>query len=171
VEALAVTDPHAPLPADPRTEPAIAADLARRAAMVAPVVLGVALWVRGGDGAWSAAFALGLVVVNFLFAAASLAWAARISPGFYMGTALGGYMVRLGLITVAVLLVRNMSWVDLPALGITLVAAHLGLLVWEMKAVSLTLAAPGLRPRNVSSNPSPRDAGAPSGRVREGAAS
>jgi hypothetical protein len=31
-------------------------------------------------------------------------------------------------------------------LGIVLVGTHLGLLMWEMKYVSLTLAAPGLRP-------------------------
>lgn len=159
--------PYAPPAPDPRTEPAIATDIARRALMAAPVVVGVAAVARGADGAASAGFALGLVVVNFLLSAASLAWAARISHGLYMGTALGGYLVRLGLITVAVLLVRDLSWVDLPTLGITLIVSHLGLLVWELRAVSLTLAAPGLRPpRPTSGRPDPSK----TDRAREGVA-
>lgn len=160
--------PYAPEAPDPRTEPAIASDLARRALIAAPVVVGVAALARGADGAASAAFALGLVVANFLLSATSLAWAARISHGLYMGTALGGYIVRLGLITVAVLLVRDLSWVDLPTLGITLIVSHLGLLVWELRAVSLTLAAPGLRP----ARPTPGRTDPPkTDRAREGVAS
>jgi len=34
----------------------------------------------------------------------------------------------------------------LPSLGITLIVAHLGLLFWEMRYVSLSLAHPGLKP-------------------------
>lgn len=136
---------HAPAPANPETEPAIAGDLARRGALLAPLAVLAAALVGGADGAASAAFALALVVANFLASAATLAWAARISPGLYLGTALGGYFVRLGLITVAVVLVRDLSWVHLPTVGITLIVAHLGLLTWEMRSISLTLAAPGLK--------------------------
>jgi len=134
------------------TEQAIARDIARHGLIAAPVILGVAAAFRGTDGLASAAFALALVVGNFLIAAASLTWAGRISPGTLIGTALGGYFVRLGIITVAVLAVHDMGWVDLPALGITLIVSHLGLLAWELRSVSLTLAAPGLksdRPRPV----------------------
>ncbi|MGA1359498.1 MAG: hypothetical protein ACO4A4_04375, partial [Ilumatobacteraceae bacterium] len=45
-----------------------------------------------------------------------------------------------------VMLVRNEPWVDLMALGLTLVISHLGLLFWEMRYVSATLAFPGLKP-------------------------
>jgi hypothetical protein len=41
---------------------------------------------------------------------------------------------------------RHVSWIDLPTLGFVLVGTHIGLLSWEAKHVSLTLAAPGLRP-------------------------
>lgn len=136
---------HAPAPANPETEPAIASDLARRGALLAPLAVIAAGLVEGSDGAASAAFALALVVANFFASATTLAWAARISPGLYLGTALGGYFVRLGVITVAVLLVRDFSWVHLPTVGITLIVAHLGLLVWELRSISLTLAAPGLK--------------------------
>lgn len=133
-------------PASPETEGAIADDLVRRGLMAAPLVVALGWFARGGDGAASAAFALVLVLINFLAASRSLAWAARISPGLYLGVAMGGYFVRLGLITVAVVLVRNMVWVDLPTVGVALAATHLVLLVWELRFVSLTLAAPGLKP-------------------------
>jgi hypothetical protein len=63
-----------------------------------------------------------------------------------MAATLFGYVLRLGLIALAVMLVRNETWVDLMALGLTLIVMHLGLLFWEMRYVSATLAFPGLRP-------------------------
>ena len=42
--------------------------------------------------------------------------------------------------------VRNAAWVDLLALGLTLVVTHLGLLFWETRYVSASLAFPGLKP-------------------------
>ena len=63
-----------------------------------------------------------------------------------MGGVLFGYLARLGLIFVAVLLVRDAAWISLPALGTTIIVTHLGLLVWELKYVALSLAHPGLKP-------------------------
>jgi hypothetical protein len=40
-----------------------------------------------------------------------------------------------------------MSWFMAWPLGLTLIATHLGLLVWELKFVSASLAFPGLKPR------------------------
>jgi hypothetical protein len=57
-----------------------------------------------------------------------------------------GYLLRLGLILLAVLLVRHAGWVKPVPLGITLIVTHLGLLVWEMKYVAASLAFPGLKP-------------------------
>ena len=85
--------------------------------------------------------------LNFTLAALSVGWAAKISPVMVGGVALGGYVVRLGLILVALVLLRHVSWIVLPWLGFTLVGAHLVLLFWEMRYVSMSLAAPGLRPR------------------------
>ena len=61
-------------------ESSLARDMARHAILAAPLVLLVAAIWRGWDGVWSAAFALVLVVINFLAAARSYEWAARISP-------------------------------------------------------------------------------------------
>ena len=77
---------------------------------------------------------------------ALLGWAARISLGLLMGVSLFGFLVRLGLITAAVLLVKDQAWVEPIPLAITLVVAHLGLLFWETRYVSASLAFPGLKP-------------------------
>ena len=63
-----------------------------------------------------------------------------------MGAVLFGYLLRLGLIMVAVLLVKDAGWISLPALGTTIIVTHLGLLVWELKYVSMSLTYPGLKP-------------------------
>jgi hypothetical protein len=131
----------------PPVEREVAFDLVRRGLLVAPVLIAVGGAVWGARGAWSTAFAIGLVLVNFLLAAALLGWAARISLAVLMGTVLAGYVLRLGLITVAVIAVRHQSWVNLVPLGFALIVTHLGLLWWEARHVSLTLAAPGLRPK------------------------
>ena len=100
------------------------------------------------DGAVAASIGYGIaiIIVNFLLSAYLLAWAARISLGLVASVALGGYAMRLALIFMAVWMVRETSWVRMVPLGITLIAAHLGLLVWELRHVSGTVAHPGLKP-------------------------
>ena len=131
----------------PPVERQVAFDMIRRAVPVLPVALGVAWLVRGTDGALSASFAILLVLANFALAAVMLTAAARVSLAALMGTALFGYLLRLALITVAVLLVKDMAWVDIPTLGLTIVVTHLGLLIWETRYVSASLAYPALKPR------------------------
>ena len=63
-----------------------------------------------------------------------------------MGAVLGGYILRLGLLAAAVLLVRDAAWVEPVPLGLTVVVTHLGLLVWETRYVSASLAFPVLKP-------------------------
>ena len=55
--------------------------------------------------------------------------------------------LRLGLIFLAVYLVKDAGWISLPALGATIIVTHLGLLVWELKYVAMSLAYPGLKPK------------------------
>ncbi|MBX3287378.1 MAG: ATP synthase subunit I, partial [Actinobacteria bacterium] len=100
----------------------------------------------GGAGVASVAFAAALVLANFWLAAVLLGWAARISLGLLMGVSLFGFVIRIGLISAAVLAVRNQPWVEPVPLGTTLVVAHLGLLFWETRFVSASLAFPGLKP-------------------------
>ena len=133
-------------PEAPEVEREIARDIVRRGLPVAPLIVLAAGLARGGDGAWSAAYAVAIVLVNLTLAAASLGWAARTSLNLLMATALGGFLVRMGLVTVAILVVRHDSWVDLPTLAVTVLVTHLGLLAWETRHVSASLAYPGLKP-------------------------
>jgi len=128
-------------------ESRIAWDLAKHALIVAPVlILGVGLW-RGPEGAAAVALALVIVCANFVVAAAILGWAARTSPHLLMGVALMGFITRLILITAIGVGVKQFDIVDWPVFCITLVAAHLGLLFWETRSISLSLASPGLKPK------------------------
>jgi hypothetical protein len=133
----------------PAPETAVARDMVKRAVLVAPVMIAVCGLIWGVGGALSTAYAIVLVLANFLLAAGLLAWTARISLGLMMGTALFGYLVRLGLIFLAVWLVKDTWWVTWVPLGLTIIVTHLGLLFWEMRYVSASLAFPGLKPAPV----------------------
>jgi len=132
-------------PVVPLVEREVALDIVKRGLLVAPLVLLLSA-VRGWDGVASSAIALGIVLVNFLAAAAIMTRAAKSGPTAIGAAALGGYVLRLAVILVALVVLRHQPWIDLPTLGFVIVGTHLGLLVWEMKYVSLTLAAPGLKP-------------------------
>ena len=125
----------------------VSLDIVRRGAMVAPVIVAVCAVFAGLDGVWSSLYGMALVLVNFLLAAGLVSVTARISLGLMMGAVLFGYLARLGLIFLAVILVRDSSWISLSALGLTIIVTHLGLLVWEMRFVAASLAFPGLKPR------------------------
>ncbi|MFM7045821.1 MAG: ATP synthase subunit I [Ilumatobacteraceae bacterium] len=130
----------------PAPEVTVSRDMIRRGLVVAPLLVAVCGFVWGMRGVWSSAYGIALVLVNFALAATFVAVTARISLGLMMGAVLFGYLVRLGLIFAAVLLVKDAGWISLPALGATIIVTHLGLLVWEMKYVALSLAHPGLKP-------------------------
>ena len=134
-------------PSTPDVETAIAADMVKRAIPIAPAIVLVALLAAGSKGAWSALLAVAIVVVNFLLAAVSLSWAARTSPVTLMATSLGGFLVRMGLVTAVVLAVRHASWINLSVLAITILVTQLGLLFWETKYVGASLAFPGVKPK------------------------
>ena len=147
-EAIAVDPPATVAP-----EAEVARDLVRRMLWVSPLfVLGGFLgW--GADGAFSALFALGLVGANFLASAALMGAGARISPGALMAAVLGGYVLRMGAVVAAILLVRDAAWVEMAPLAATLLITHVGLLVWETRYISLSLAFPGLKPGTTTEDP------------------
>jgi hypothetical protein len=137
-----------PMPpsAGPAVEREVALDMAKRAVPLLPVLALAAGIFWGVNGALSAAFAIGLVLVNFLIAASLMAWSARISLVMVAVAAMGGFVVRLALITAAVLAVKGQSWVEIVPLGLTLVVTHLGLLFWETRHLSISLAFPTFKP-------------------------
>jgi hypothetical protein len=135
----------------PPTEVHVSRDMIKRGLVVAPVLVAICAVLWGGDGALSAAYGIALVLANFALAAAIISSTARISLGLLMGATLFGYLIRLGLIFLAVYLVKDAGWISLPALGATIIVTHLGLLFWEMKYVAISLAHPGLKPARTHS--------------------
>ena len=108
------------------------------------LIVGAVFW--GLDGLFSSTFGFGLALGNLALSAALLSWAARKGLSFLMAAALGGYLVRLALLTLAVTAVRHSSWVEMVPLGVTILVTHLGLLWWETRHLSISLAFPGLKP-------------------------
>jgi hypothetical protein len=127
-------------------ETRIARDLTRRALFAAPVVLlGVGLW-RGVDAAAAVALAFAVVIANFLASAALLGAAARKNPHLMIGVALMSFLVRFIVLTGVGIGVKALDVVDWPVFCVTLVVSYLGLLAWEMRSISFSMASPGLKP-------------------------
>lgn len=132
----------------PAVEQELVRDMLKRALPVAPALVLLASIPWGIPGGISTAYAVVIVLANFALAGALLSWSARISLGLLMGAALFGYLIRLGLIAGAVFAVRNADWFEPWPLGLTLIVTHLGLLLWELRFVSASLAFPGLKPKS-----------------------
>jgi hypothetical protein len=139
-EAMTMAEPVA------APEPQLAWDMVKRGLPVAPLLLLAGFLGWGTHGALSAGYGVVLVLVNLVLSATSLAWAARISPMAIMATALGGFLARMLLVVLALAAVKDMAWVESVPLGLTVVVTHLGLLVWESRHVSASLAYPALKP-------------------------
>ena len=137
----------------PSPEGELVRDMAKKAAIAGPVLIVVFGLIWGLDGAFSTAYGIAIVLVNFALAAAFMAYSARISVALMGAAAMFGFLIRLAIIFLAVMLVRDASWVSLVPLGITIIVTHLGLLFWEMKYVSASLAFPGLKPKPVAPAP------------------
>lgn len=130
----------------PAPELEISRDMIRRGLIVAPVLIALCGVIWGINGVWSSAYGVAIVLVNFAIAAGLIAFTVRISLGLMMGAILFGYLVRLGLVLLAFVLVKDADWMSRPALGLTVIVTHLGLLAWELKYVAASLAFPGLKP-------------------------
>lgn len=132
-------------------------DMVKRGAVLAPVFILIGTLIWGTDGAASVALGLGLVLVNVWLSAWIIKVTASISFAALAGGAMFGFLIRLGIITTVVILVRNETWVDLVALGVTIIISHLGLLFWELRYISASLAYPGLKPGVSKPDNSPKE--------------
>jgi hypothetical protein len=128
----------------------IARDLARRAVWVLPVAAVVSWLIWRWPGVASTMYAMAIVVANFLLAAYLNSRAARISVGILGAVAMASFPIRLAAVFLAFWLVKDAAWFVVLPFGLTVVIAHLGLLFWEMKYVSASLAFPGLKPSGPS---------------------
>lgn len=115
----------------PPAELNLVRSLLRRAVVVGPVAVVLAGVIRGLDGAVAAAIGVVLVVGYYLLSGALMSWLARVSLGAYHAGALFGFVARLGLIVATMLAVAALFDVDRPALGLTVIATYMVLLLWE----------------------------------------
>ncbi len=128
-------DRYLPAPDQRPIEAIIGTNIAKRAVVVAPVLAFVFGITNGWEGAVASLIGVAIVVLNFLLGGYVLSYAARISLSLYQAAALFGFLIRLGLITVSLLLIGGVTQIDRMALGISVVVSYLVLLSWEAIAV------------------------------------
>ena len=104
---MTAADPHLTRFEGPSPVAQIARDLVRRGLWAAPVMLGLGFLIWGTEGLAGVALGMALVLANFAIAAAIIATTSRISLALLMGGVLFGFLIRLGVIFLAVYLVRR----------------------------------------------------------------
>jgi hypothetical protein len=120
----------------PEPERALIRRVSPFAVPAAIVAFVVAALFGGAPAGWSAVIAIGIVYANFVANALSIAWAATVSPTLVSIVALGGYVVRLVIYTIALVLLNQLGWFSPVAFALALVPAVVALLVYEAKAMS-----------------------------------
>lgn len=117
-------------------EAVLATHAVRRAVWVAPPIVAFFWLFNGFDGAVASALGVAIVVANFLASGWMLSIAAKVSLALYHAAALFGFFLRLVLITVSLLALAALTDLDRTALGLSVIAAYLVLLIWEAVAVA-----------------------------------
>ncbi|MFB3738739.1 MAG: hypothetical protein ACE14W_07215 [Candidatus Velamenicoccus archaeovorus] len=112
-------------------------EMVRRAVLPSAAAVASALaigWATGGAGAGaSAAIGVALVFANFAAHGLSLAWASTVSITVVQVVALGGFVVRLGVIVAVMFALNALSWFSPLAFGLAVVPATLLLLAYEAR--------------------------------------
>ena len=125
---------YVPAPDQRPIEAIIGTNIAKRAIIVAPILALAFGLLRGWEGAVAALIGVAIVVINFVLGGYVLSYAARVSLSLYHAAALFGFFIRLGLITLSMLLIAGVTDIDRLALGISVVVSYLVLLSWEAVA-------------------------------------
>lgn len=129
----------------PAPEPVRAFDpvelrLARSAAVFLVVlglpVIAVSGLVAGMPGVAGASLGTAVVIGMFLMAGATMSWAARISPTALMGAVLGGYVVRLMIYAVLIIVLGDAPWLSGTTLAVATALLLVAALAWEVRVAS-----------------------------------
>jgi hypothetical protein len=124
-----------PFPVEVNIEAIMARNIVLRVLVVGPVIIAAAWLLRGSLGAFSAAIGVAVIALNFLLSGWLLSKAATVSMQAYHVAALFGFFVRLGFITISMLVTASLFEVDRRALGVAAIAAFLILLILESVAM------------------------------------
>lgn len=127
---------YGPVPDERPIEAIIGRNIAKRGIFVAPILALVFGLLEGWQGAVAALVGVGIVLANFVLGGYIMSKAARVSMTMYNAAALFGFILRLGLITVTMLIIANVTNLDRMAMGISVVVSYLVLLSWEAVAVA-----------------------------------
>lgn len=122
-------------------------DMVVRGLLVLPAVLLIGFLFGGTKALVSIFVGMVAILINFKLSGYILIWASKSSLSLIASMVVGGFLIRLAMIAALMWSVRNANQISLTLLGIVLIVTHLGLVFWEMRYVSLTVAYPGLKPR------------------------
>jgi len=117
-------------------EAIISRNMVKRAIWVAPILILVFGITGGVASAVAAGIGVAIVVANFLIGGWILSTAAGVSLTLYHAAALFGFFIRLGLITLTMLLVASVTDIDRTAMGVSAVVSYLTLL--SLEAIAIT---------------------------------
>ncbi|TAN22498.1 MAG: hypothetical protein EPN30_08585 [Actinomycetota bacterium] len=132
-------------PGNELIEQHMASHMVKWGALFSPVLLLVSFLIWSTKGLESSAYAIVLILINFLVTAKLMKMGGRISLSALMGAAFGGFIFDLALLSAAVIPFATASWMNLWALGLTLIVTHLGLVVFEASTISARMTFLGLR--------------------------
>jgi hypothetical protein len=105
--------------------------MVRRGAVAGLVAAGV-LWLVGGyTYALSGALGVALALGNLWLAARVIGGVADRHPELLMAAGMATFVGGLLVVSIAAFAMRATAVVDFPITGMTLIGAHLGLVLWE----------------------------------------
>lgn len=129
-----------PGPSPVTSNDAVELRLARSAVLFLVVLGGPTLlisWLAAGmPGVWGAGLGLAVVIGMFLMAGATMSWAARISSAALMGAVLGGYLVRLIIYAVLIVVLGDAEWLSGTTLAVATAVLLVAVLAWEVRVAS-----------------------------------
>ncbi|NIA26154.1 MAG: hypothetical protein GWP04_11385 [Gammaproteobacteria bacterium] len=114
-------------------EARMGSEMARRTLWLGPLVAAVALAIGGVPAGLAALVGAAIVATIFLLSGRALSWAGRRSPNALGAAALGGFVVRLVLLTALVWVALRFLGVDRTGLFLGLGVTYIGLLVMQAR--------------------------------------
>jgi len=114
-------------------EARMGSEMARRTLWLGPLVAAVALAIGGISAGLAALAGAAIVATIFILSGRALSWAGRRSPNALGAVALGGFVVRLVLLTALVWVALRFLGVDRTGLFLGLGVTYIGLLVMQAR--------------------------------------
>jgi hypothetical protein len=105
--------------------------MVKRGLLLAPLVVAVPWIAQGPRWGASAAVGLGLALLNLFLAGRVIGTVAQNSPQLLLPAGLISMALGLAILTAIAVGLKRMDAVNFTVMGITLVVAHLGLVLWE----------------------------------------